>query len=982
MFALRLLGGLSLESNPTPVPPGAQQRRRLALLAALAMAGERGMARELVQTRLWPESPADRARHALDQLLYATRRDLGRDAVVSGTSELRLNAAVIRPDIWAFDDAVREGRWRDVVALYAGPLLDGIHLFDDADFERCVDAERARRAQEHGRALEALAREAAASGDHAGAVRWWRQAATADPLGANVAIALMRALVAAGDPAAAIRHARVYQELIGQELGIVPNPAVEALAAAIATAPDRGAASSAAAPSAPVAHRATSLLAPPAGAVGPATPTAAPVADEPVLASALTPRRTAHRWRHGVLRPAAFLTAAGALAALLVANRGPRATSPATVAVLPFHASGGQEASQLADGMTVLLTTNLNGAGDLRGVDPRALLSFVARSGGSAPADPRLGDAVADHFGAGLYVLGDVVQVGPRLRMTATLYDRGEDSRAVAQADVEGTTPEFFSLVDRMTAELAAGRQRGPRARLTQLASVTTPSWPALKAYLQGESAMRAGQYLAAVADFQRAVAEDTTFALAYYRLALAASWSDASLSADAFGERAVRFATRLSERDRLLLLAFRAEGRGDGDEAERLYRSILARYPDDVETWFRLGEVLFHSAPLRGRPTVSSRAAFERVVALDPRDPEAPLHLARIAALEDRDAAFDSLAARYGRLGGASSQAWELGIVRRARAGESVSHLADELRGAADGRIYGAVRNLAIYGRDLAAAERLAGLLAESGRVSESRALGHVLTAYLHVARGRLADARAELQRGSALDELLALEHGTLLAVPVPRGPALLDARVDSARWLARLARPRTAPHAAPALAVHDSTRTHLRLYALGLAAARASDTVAAEAYARAVQAMPPIGRVPSLPRDLAQSVRAHAAFHAGRSDVALSLLESAPVRAPMQYSNFSPLYDRAHDRFLRAELLYAAGRTREALAWYQSLGGDSFFDLPYVAPAQRRIAELHELAGDDRLARPHQQRFAALWKDADAALRPLPAGAGQGPR
>ena len=107
MFALKLLGGLSLESSTTPVPAGALQRRRLALLAVLALGGERGVSRDIVQAHLWPDSAADRARHALDQLLYASRRDLGRDAVLSRVSELRLNPAVIRPDSWAFDEAVR-----------------------------------------------------------------------------------------------------------------------------------------------------------------------------------------------------------------------------------------------------------------------------------------------------------------------------------------------------------------------------------------------------------------------------------------------------------------------------------------------------------------------------------------------------------------------------------------------------------------------------------------------------------------------------------------------------------------------------------------------------------------------------------------------------------------------------------------------------------------------------------------------------------
>src|SRR5215208_1597159 len=102
MFGLRLFGGLSLESATCSVAPSAQQRRRLSLLALLALAGERGISREKIQAYLWPENSAERARHALDQLLYATRRDLGSEAILSSGTDVRLNASVVRPDVWEF----------------------------------------------------------------------------------------------------------------------------------------------------------------------------------------------------------------------------------------------------------------------------------------------------------------------------------------------------------------------------------------------------------------------------------------------------------------------------------------------------------------------------------------------------------------------------------------------------------------------------------------------------------------------------------------------------------------------------------------------------------------------------------------------------------------------------------------------------------------------------------------------------------------
>jgi DNA-binding SARP family transcriptional activator/Flp pilus assembly protein TadD len=235
IFRLKLFGGIALESATQPVATSAQQRRRLSLLAVLALSGERGATRDTIQAYLWPENSTERARHALEQLLYSTRRDLGPDSILSTATELRLNSSVVLPDVWLFAEAIRAERWRDAAELYAGPLLDGVHLIDGAEFEQLVDAERMQRQQDCFRALESLARGATAEGDAAESVRWWRRRVAADPVSLPAAIELMRALAAAGDRTGAIQQARTYQRVVRETLEVEPDPAVERLADEIAS---------------------------------------------------------------------------------------------------------------------------------------------------------------------------------------------------------------------------------------------------------------------------------------------------------------------------------------------------------------------------------------------------------------------------------------------------------------------------------------------------------------------------------------------------------------------------------------------------------------------------------------------------------------------------------------------------------------------------------------------------------------------------
>ncbi|MBK8003304.1 MAG: winged helix-turn-helix domain-containing protein [Gemmatimonadetes bacterium] len=237
MLRLKTFGGLAIRRNGAPVEGAGAQRRRLALLALLAEAGERGVSRERLLGLLWPDSDLERGRKNLAQAVYALRRDLGADELITGTADLRLNTDHISSDLHDFRRAAAEGRLEDAVALYEGPFLDGVYLDEAPEFDRWAEQERNVLAHEYVAALEQLAKRATQAGDHRTAVGHWRKLANADPLNAQVAAGLMQALAAAGDRAAALQHYRVYEMLLRQELEIEPDPKLKALADGLRKAP-------------------------------------------------------------------------------------------------------------------------------------------------------------------------------------------------------------------------------------------------------------------------------------------------------------------------------------------------------------------------------------------------------------------------------------------------------------------------------------------------------------------------------------------------------------------------------------------------------------------------------------------------------------------------------------------------------------------------------------------------------------------------
>jgi DNA-binding SARP family transcriptional activator/tetratricopeptide (TPR) repeat protein len=222
-------GGLSAR-NGTVINGVANPRSRLAILAVLAAAGDRGIRREKLAAMFWPDSDEERARSALRQALFTLKRDIGSGEITLGVSDLRLNPEVLTADVTDFDIALREERYADAAALYRGPFLDGVFLRESPDFERWVEEERARLSSEFGRALERAAAEAKRGGDPRAAADWWEKHARHDPLSGRVARHYMEALVAAGDRERAIRHAAVHAQLIRQELETEPDVEVLALA--------------------------------------------------------------------------------------------------------------------------------------------------------------------------------------------------------------------------------------------------------------------------------------------------------------------------------------------------------------------------------------------------------------------------------------------------------------------------------------------------------------------------------------------------------------------------------------------------------------------------------------------------------------------------------------------------------------------------------------------------------------------------------
>ncbi len=624
------------------------------------------------------------------------------------------------------------------------------------------------------------------------------------------------------------------------------------------------------------------------------------------------------------------------------ASTDPVLPAASTIAVLPFSVRGDSRFGYLGDGMVELLATKLDGAGDIRTVDPRALLRFLARDDPAAASpDAR---AVAEHFGAGRYLMGAVMEAGGRIETTASLYavDGKVLARVHASAAGEG---DIFDLVDELARQLLVAQRVGPGTRLARLAALTTTSLDALKAYLGGERELRAGRYFDAMEAFQAAVDADESFALAYYRLAAAAAGCALPDLARELADRGFDHRQRLSPHDRLVFSAQRAWLHGAVTEAESLYNTITGIYPDDVEAWFHLGDLLFHSNPLRGRSAVEARGPFERVIRFDPDHVAAMVHLARISALEGRTGEMLDLIERILRVSPQGDQALAMRALRAFSGDDptAMQRVAEELQQARAITVAIAFSDVALYAGNLAGAELLARSFIQVARSPELRALCHIVLAHLALAAERPELARQELEHAEALDRTWGLEMRALFAtVPfVPQTERELREVHDALeRWDVTALE----PSMFLIFAMHNDLHPAIRAYLLGLLEVRLGDLGGAASRLADLGARQP--EPTGLARSLEVELRAAIARAEGRAEEGLMLLERSRPELWFQLTVASPFFSLASQRFLRAELLHEMGRTEEAAGWYASIAERSPYELIYAPAAHRRLAQIREVA------------------------------------
>ncbi|HLS47053.1 MAG TPA: serine/threonine-protein kinase [Gemmatimonadales bacterium] len=646
---------------------------------------------------------------------------------------------------------------------------------------------------------------------------------------------------------------------------------------------------------------------------------------------------------------------AAALFSLRKASGSPVMEGAQRIAVLPFRTSGAG-VELLGEGLVDLMSTNLDAIGGITTVEPRTVLQRW--KGRDSAMDLEGALAVGRDVDAGAVILGSVVATGSTVRLTADLY--ASEGAKLATAQVNGHADSVLTLVDELSLALVRDvwRSNEPLPSI-RVAGLTTTSLDAMRAFLRGEQYYRKSAWDSAAAAFTEAVTEDSTFALAHYRLAMTHGWTGHGNSAAASeaGSAAVRFASRLQPDERSLVIAYRLfqQGRVAAIDSMRRY---TAAHPGDADGWYLLGEAQYHARGRVGYTPAEIMMPFDRVLELDPSLTPAAIHPLEVA-LEISDSSLYRKYTDVLERAGARAEVERFERVGQIVFGEEFPDsavLTEVFTGNRQDATMAAIVGLIGSLPPGEAVERL-------GRIEQTIEPTSNMASQLPQLRATMLMGNGQLARAQRItDSLPPNERFFLQMIPVQGGyapPGYADSLVTALRALSREAG-RPTP---------SSTRNPFELYMLSIYELGQGNAAAAKPFVERALALDSAEIAASgnpWVRGLHQAAAGWLAILEGDTARGLARIE----RGLDQIGLVGGPALTAAVRLQRAIALAGRPRTREQ--GVRLLRHSFIMDPQYSAVAQLALAQTLQGYGDRDGAMAAYSEFLRRWSDADPAFEP----------
>jgi len=302
--------------------------------------------------------------------------------------------------------------------------------------------------------------------------------------------------------------------------------------------------------------------------------------------------------------------------------------------ILPFRNVTRQpDHDWLVEGATTMLGDALGRWQGITVVPDERLYPALRRAGiaSGTVIEPSRVRRVAEETGGWTAVTGDVVATGGHVRISAHAWDVATNRELVRTASEVPATGDIRLAFDSVSLRLL--RSAGLDSVTLDLADATTHNFDAYRAYLRGLAYERRSEVGRAQAAFEEAVRLDSSFALAWARLAEtteatnAVSVLDPQSPGARYVARALALSSRLPPRQRERIQVLDAGFRFQMTESRRRLEALVASDTNDAEALedlagFETYDPILVPVPGGQRPRGSWNAAArlaKRALDLDP---------------------------------------------------------------------------------------------------------------------------------------------------------------------------------------------------------------------------------------------------------------------------------------------------------------------------------------------------------------------------
>jgi len=262
------------------------------------------------------------------------------------------------------------------------------------------------------------------------------------------------------------------------------------------------------------------------------------------------------------------------------------------LAILYFdNLSDEEDAQRLGEIITSLLITDLSESRYMQVVSSQMVYDILNRMGmGPKQAlDRDIATRVAREARARFMLVGDIIQSGPEISISAQLIEVGTGTTIASQRVLSGSDETVFSLVDRLSIEVKndlslplAARDEPDR----MVADVTTHSTEAYRHYLGGIESISKLNNPEAREHFRIALKHDSTFAMVYYQLSTFVGAGERR----AFAQKALHYVDNASYKDQLFIRSRAAWLAGKKKRAISIQEELISRWPDEKRAYYNLG--------------------------------------------------------------------------------------------------------------------------------------------------------------------------------------------------------------------------------------------------------------------------------------------------------------------------------------------------------------------------------------------------------